>query len=153
MMLSIPAWLEIPPAQALSKAQQFLLQAMATTTSEDAKIYESLSAVNDMLGDFVGTLVDKQKYGVALGRDLGATLLAVREKDALCAMVEINKAQQHAIRRQDKKEYEELCDVMTMLSEMIEFHSTFKAKGKGKRGMSDAADSASESCTKYARCG
>jgi len=97
--------------------------------------------------------VDKQQYGCALGCDLGTTWVAVKEKDALCAMVEINKAQQNAIRRKDKKEYEELGDVITMLSEMIEFHSTFKAKGKGKRGMSDAANSVSESCTKYASCG
>jgi len=126
---------------------------MAASTSEDAQIHESLSAVNDMLSHFVGTLVDKQKYVVALGRDLGPTLLAVREKDALWAMVEINKAQQHAIRRQDKKEYEELYDVMTMLEEMIEFSSTCKAKGKGKRDMSDTADSANARCTKNARCG
>ena len=80
------------------------------------------------------------------------TCVAVKEKDALCAMVEINKAQQNSIRRKDKKEYEELGDVITMLSETIKYHSTIKAKGKGKRGMSDAADAASESCTKYARC-
>jgi len=152
MALSIPAWLEIPPANALCKVQELLLRAMVMTTSEDAKIYNSLSAVNDMLGDFVGALVDQQHYGSVLGRDLGVTWVAVKEKDALCAMVEINKAQQRAIRRKDKQEYEELKEVITMLSEMIEYHSTIKAKGKGKRGMSDTADAASESCTKYARC-
>jgi len=148
MALSIPDWLEIPPAKELSKAQQYLLQAMVMATSEDAKIYDSLSAVNDMLGDFVGTLVDKQQYGVALGRDLGAHLIAAKEKDVLCAMVEINKAQQSAIRRKDKKEFEELNAVIGMLSEMIEYG---KRKGTGKRGLSDIADAASESCPKYAR--
>jgi len=153
MALSIPAWLEIPPALALSKAQQFLLQAMVTTKSEDAKIYKSLTTVHDMLDDWVATLVDKNQYGVSIGRDLGACLPVVRETDVLCAMVEINKAQQNFICRQDKKEYEEMQGVMTMFSEMIAWHSTLKGKGKGKRDVSDTAVNDSERCTKYARHG
>ena len=70
MALSTPAWLEIPPANALCKVQELLLQAMVMMI-EDAEIYNPLSAVNEMLGDFVGALVDKQHYGSALGRDLG----------------------------------------------------------------------------------
>jgi len=122
------------------------------TTREDAQTLESLGAVSDLLGDFVSTLVDQEQYKTAVGRELGPILVTVKEKDALCAMVEINKGQFHAIRGKDKKEYEELNDVYTMLSEMIEFHRTCKTKGKGKRGMSDAAVSASEGCTKKARC-
>ena len=153
MMLSIPSWLEIPPAKTLAKAQQFLLQAIATSTREDANIRESLRAVNDMLDHFVSSLVDKQKYQTTTGGELGPILLAVREKDAQWAMVEINKAQQHAIIRQDKREYEELFDVMTMFEEIIEFSSTCNAKGRGKRDMSDAADSTSARGTKVARTG
>jgi len=151
MALSIPAWLEIPPAQALCKVRGLVLEAMVVAkTCEDAQTLESLGAVSDLLGDFVSTLVDRDKYETALGRHLGTLIVTVKEKDALCAMVEINKGQQNAIRGKDKKEYEELGDVFTMLEEMIEFHHTCKTKGKGKRGTPDAAVSAS--CTKYARC-
>ena len=148
MALSIPAWLEVPPALALCKVQELVLKAMVVaTTFEDAPTLESLRAVNDLLGDFVSSLVDKDQYEISLGRDFGPFIVTVKEKDALCAMVEIIKGQQNPIRGKDKKEYEELGDVFTMFSEMIEF-----AKRKGKRGMSDTAVCAIEPCTKCARC-
>jgi len=129
------------------------LEAMVVaTTVENAQILESLGAVNDLLGDLVSTLVGQDRYETAVGRELGPILVTVKEKDALCAMVEINKGQFHAIGDKDRKECEDLNAVYTMLSEMIEFHRTGKTKGKGKRGMTDVAVSANEGCTKKARC-
>jgi len=113
--------------------------------------WEPLGAASDLLGTVMDTLVDKEQYKTALGRHLGPIIVTVKEKDLLCAMVEINRGQHDAILGKDKKEYDELSDVFTMLTEMIAFHRTCKAKGKGKRGMCDTA-ATSESCPKCARC-
>ena len=147
MTLCVPSWLEVPPADVLRSVQQVLLQGMAKTV-DDAEIYASLSAVNDMLGDFVGTLLDKQQYGIALGSIFGRTHLMADKKDILRAMVEINKAQQCAIRRRDKVEYERLDGVSTMLSEMLDYNSKGKGEGKGKGGARGTPDGKSGASTR-----
>ena len=135
MLLHVPYWLEVPPADVLCSAQGVLLQGMVNAVDDNAEIYASLSAVNDMLGDFVGTIVDRQQYGIVLGSIFGRTHITADKKDILRAMVEINKAEQCAIRRRDGIEYSRLDGVSTMLEEMLDYNLKDKGEGKGKGGV------------------
>jgi len=136
MLLHVPYWLEVPPADVLCSAQGVLLQGMVNAVDDNAEIYASLSAVNDMLGDFVGTIVDRQQYGIVLGSIFfGRTHITADKKDILRAMVEINKAEQCAIRRRDGIEYNRLVGVSTMLEEMLDYNLKGKGEGKGKGGV------------------
>jgi len=134
MPLCVPYWLEVPPADVLCSVQEVLLQGMVNAV-DDAEIYASLSAVNDMLGDFVGTILDRQQYGIVLGSIFGRTHITADKKDIVRAMVEINKAQQCAIRRHDRVEYGRLDGVSTMLAEMLDYNLKGKGEGKGKGGV------------------
>jgi len=134
MLLHVPYWLEVPPADVLCSAQGVLLQGMVNAVDDNAEIYASLSAVNDMLGDFVGTIVDRQQYGIVLGSIFGRTHITADKKDILRAMVEINKAEQCAIRRRGI-EYNRLVGVSTMLEEMLDYNLKGKGEGKGKGGV------------------
>ena len=127
--------------------QQVLLQGMARA-ADDAEVFASLNAVNGMLGDFVGTLLERQQYGTALGGIFGRTLLMATKKDICLAMAEINLAQQCAIQNRDKAEYEKLERVNTMLSEMLDYNSKGKGDGTGKGGVRGAADGKSGASTR-----